>query len=373
MPSKPLLEVLIPTYRRPESVILGVQSILDSNDDRVAVRCHSNQHEPSLDEFFSGTDNTIYGNFETNRGPHQNSYKLLADTNAEFCMLLSDEDRICSAQLYKLLDYLQQLSKDCNVVGCSVFSEEIEDYIFRLPTLHLASLSLAGFTLLANSNYMSGYIFRVSALQNLNLGFFKGADHGPNENGLSHNVYSHIDIAQQLLKGTTYGLFMDKLVIQGEEVQHGGHAFCHRDSQEPVLDGNRDLNPAVYGPFARACQYFYRERLLGELCPFFPPYSFFLAQAKLFTFFLGMLIASEKSVRLQKDTSVRSEAARGVLAAKAGGYFSGSHYCNLFTAAIDNPSVMLASYNMMEPMCNLEALANVSAEIVMSEWVHTSS
>ena len=146
MPSKPLLEVLIPTYRRPEAVVLGVQSILNSNDDRVAVRCHSNQHEPSLSDFFSEAKNTTYGSFESNRGPHQNSYKLLAETDAEFCMLLTDEDSICSAQLPTLLDYLQQLPKDCNVVCCSIFDDASQEWHFRLDELHLAKLSLAGYT-----------------------------------------------------------------------------------------------------------------------------------------------------------------------------------------------------------------------------------
>ena len=69
---------------------------------------------------------------------------------------------------------------------------------------------------------------------------------------------------------------------------------------------------------------------------------------------------------------MHSEAARGVLAARAGGYFSGSHSCHLFTSAIENQDVALAAFTMMEKLAGDESLASVSSEIAYSECVHAA-
>ena len=53
-----------------------------------------------------------YDSFETNRGFQENLHKLLAETNAKFCMILSDEDRIDVNEYKRILSFLENLSSN---------------------------------------------------------------------------------------------------------------------------------------------------------------------------------------------------------------------------------------------------------------------
>ena len=89
---KPLLEILVPTFNRNESAEAAIESVIDCNDQRLTVRCNSNGYEPNLEKFRNFDSRVKYDCFESNRGPQANSIKLFNETNAKFCMLLSDED-----------------------------------------------------------------------------------------------------------------------------------------------------------------------------------------------------------------------------------------------------------------------------------------
>ena len=48
---KEVLEILIPTYNRPDSAKAAIESVLACDDDRLTVRCNSNGFEPSLEKY----------------------------------------------------------------------------------------------------------------------------------------------------------------------------------------------------------------------------------------------------------------------------------------------------------------------------------
>lgn len=89
-----VLEVLIPTYGRPESATVAIESVLVCNDERISVRCNSNGYEPLLEKYRDYDQRLIYDCFPQNRGFQENLLHLYKNTNAKFSMLLSDEDRL---------------------------------------------------------------------------------------------------------------------------------------------------------------------------------------------------------------------------------------------------------------------------------------
>lgn len=372
MTKKVLLEILIPTFDRPSSAITAMQSVVIANDPRVGVRCQSNKPEPKLEKFTETCDAVVYDQFSTNLGPHKSSYKLLDDTDATFCMLLSDEDRISPERLEDFLDYLENIPDTCNAVSCAVFSEEENRFVYDFhESVNRAQVTLAGFTILSSSTYMSGYVFRVSALRAIDLKALKSFDAGNNPNGISHNVYSHIDITQQLLKKATCGMYGDLLVLQGKTVSHGGHAFSHREQGNDIVDDNLDLNPAVYGPFPRACQFFYREFMLTQLRNDIPPYSYLIARSRLYHFFMMRLIQTPRVVRLDDDHGVFNEAMRGIVEATSGGYFSGSSFCMLFADGLMGglSDKIIASMATMDRISGSDAISKVPEKVIKLEWL----
>ena len=107
---KPVLEILIPTFKRSHSAQEAIESVLACNDMRLTVRCNSNGFEPVLEKYRNLDDRVNYDSFESNRGFQENLHKLLADTDAKFCMILSDEDRIDVNEYQKILSFLENLS-----------------------------------------------------------------------------------------------------------------------------------------------------------------------------------------------------------------------------------------------------------------------
>ena len=169
MPNQILLEVLIPTFNRPQSAQAAIQTILDAHDPRIAVRCHSNQPEHDLEAFCLQHDCVAYGSFPKNRGPGVNSIGLYMGAKAKFCMLLSDEDRLHSQGIPQFLDYLEALPENCNVITCSVADSNTGKAYYNIPALNRRLTTLAGYTNLSSSTYMSGYTFRTELVQKQDL------------------------------------------------------------------------------------------------------------------------------------------------------------------------------------------------------------
>ena len=60
-----MLDILIPTYKRPDTVINTITKILSTNDNRIKIYCNSNGIEEKLEHFKYHEDSRlIYSNFE---------------------------------------------------------------------------------------------------------------------------------------------------------------------------------------------------------------------------------------------------------------------------------------------------------------------
>lgn len=329
-----LLEVLIPTFNRPEAAIRAIKSVLSVDDPRIRVRCNSNGREPTLEHFCSQHPNVYFDNFDVNLGPQANGHKLLAEATGKFVMLLSDEDSLDTAGSTQLLDFLEESRADCHVVSCAVYDTENDRYYYNIGEgLHGKYVNLSGFTILSSTTYMSGYIWKTSLLGELDLELLLGANEQGSD-GPAFNVYSHIDISQLLLTAGTCRLYMEKCVCKGAQISVGGHGFAHRTVMPEVDQNNLDLNPNVYGPYARVRQFFYRELVLTQLRDHFPALAYIVAEANLYTFFFERLISTPQVVIFEEEMTIQSEAARAIADAQAAGHVSGSTLSKLFSDSI---------------------------------------
>lgn len=326
-----LLEVLIPTFNRPEAAIRAIKSVLSIDDPRIRVRCNSNGIEPTLEHFCSQHPNVYFDNFDVNLGPQANVHKLVSEATGKFVMLLSDEDSLDTTGSKQLLDFLEESRADCRVVSCSVYDTEDACYYYNIGEgLHGKYVNLPGFTILSSSTYMSGYIWRTSLLGGLDLGLLLGTNEQGSD-GPVFNVYAHIDISQLLLTAGTCRLYMEKCVCKGAQISVGGHAFAHRRVMPEVDQNNLNLNPNVYGPYARVRQFFYRELVLTQLRDHFPALAYIVAEANLYTFFFERLISTPQVVIFEEEMTIQSEAARAIADAQAAGHVSGSTLSKLFS------------------------------------------
>jgi glycosyltransferase involved in cell wall biosynthesis len=329
-----LLEVLIPTFDRPEAAIRAIKSVLDVDDPRIKVRCNSNGREPTLEHFCSQYPNVHYDSFTINLGPEANVHKLLSEATGEFVMLLADEDSLDNTAGKQLLDFLAESRADCQVVSCAVYDTENERFYYNLgEALTGKYVNLPGFTILSSSTYMSGYIWKTSSLSGLDLRLLTGANLKDSD-APKFIAYSHIDISQLLLKNGTCGFYMEKCINKGAQISSGGLAFAHRTATPEAEQNNLDLNPSVYGPYARARQFFYRESILTKLKDHFPALSYIVAEAMLYTFFFERLLYSSQVVVFEEEMTIESEAVKAIADAQIAGHVSGSTLSNLFSESI---------------------------------------
>ena len=191
MYKKPLLEILIPTYNRSHSAQEAIENILACNDERLTVRCNSNGFEPALEKYRNLDPRVNYDSFESNRGFQENLYKLLAETNAKFCMILSDEDMIDVNEYKKILSFLENLSSSISVVISSISYKEKSGFYWR-PNQRFSEIDIHDCVALnPMPTYVSGYIFCVDALRDIDLKSFFNSSIG--------NVYHFTDVSLYLL------------------------------------------------------------------------------------------------------------------------------------------------------------------------------
>lgn len=352
-----LLEVLIATYARPEFAIRAIKSVVAINDPRISVRCSSNRPEPALEEFCAEHPNVHFDSFEINLGPSKNVHKLVSESRGKFVMLLSDEDSLRPDLGPSFLQFLSELPNDCNVVSCAVYDKATENFYYHLGSeAHGLQVNLAGFTILSSTTYLSGYVWRRAPLQELDLAFLNGISKsqidGPNF-GLSHNVYAHIDTSQLLLITSTCTFYMEDFVQKGVAARTGGHAFSHREAETSNHEANLDLNPDVYGPYARVRQFFYRELILTNIREYFPALAYFVAEAQLYSFFFERLIHSLTTVHLDPGITLQSESERAITDAAAADHCSGSTLSKLFSESVlRTPDEAECSYNRMKALAD---------------------
>ncbi len=282
--NKPLLEVLIGTYNRPERVLNAINSCLEINDPRLIVSCSSNGKEDKLMHLISYNERLQFSYFETNQGPNKNWGKLLKSCTANFCLLLSDEDSLNKEFVISLLDWLQENSK-ISVANCSILNED-DNSIYYQPNKYFQFLNIKSTFLVfpEQTSYLSGYIFNNDYLRKIDLDSYLIPSSG--------NVYGHINIAHKLISFGNHGLFSHPVIIKGRDDKFGGHAYEH------IIDSNNQfqakLNPSVYGSYARALQFYYMHQILRKSLPD-------LNRMYLFFYDLDLLIGSYFGVLAGND------------------------------------------------------------------------
>ena len=248
--SHKILEVLIPTYRRPHAAIGAIDSVLASDNPNVSAFCHSNGTEPELEIAAALRPQLRYAYFPENRGAVANFRKMLEDSDATYVLFLSDEDRIDPNLLDKFIDYLSQNKH--GFVMCSVVESTGASY-FSVAALDAETLSFKDLITLftASPTYLSGYCFRRDLLNDdaLNLAFDANAA----------NVYPHLILRNVISKNTSVGVFGPGIIIKGAEASTGGdshgHVKSNINSKQRVEQ--QKLNPSIYGEKARIQQFHY--------------------------------------------------------------------------------------------------------------------
>ena len=329
---KPVLEILIPTFNRTESAQEAINSVLACNDDRLTVRCNSNGYDPVLEKYRNLNHRVKYDSFESNRGPHANFTKLLLETNANFCMLLSDEDRVNYKDYKNILDYLDNLDETTNLIACSVFDQK-KDLFHWKPSSRISESNIHSYVALSPlSTYMTGLIYRVESLNQINITDLMNPTIG--------NAYGHLDINLHVLLDGKLGYYCDRFVEKGSDIKFGGDGYSHKslNSSMSISDPqNLDLNPSIYGPRARARQFYYRENLLNELKDSIGFISMCIGKLNYIDFFYKGIMSSDELVILPKNTILKKEALAAYHDSKANKENSGSIASLFFTLLLRFP------------------------------------
>lgn len=211
---EPLLEICYPTFNRIEACILNVREALKCEDSRFKIHISSNCPAPELVNAFSGNGKIKVHEFETNQGFALNVKYLLVTSYARYKLLMSDEDAIDSANLIRLLDFLD--------------SPAASDSIYYLPSKDNYSLGslvqLKGrdlnfnqvmLTHPMNPTYLSGYIFPSTKYQNLQIDtFFEG---------WPTNAYPFIKLRNFILqRGSQFMILPNISLNRGVAIEYGG-------------------------------------------------------------------------------------------------------------------------------------------------------
>ena len=175
-------------------------------------------------------------------------------------MLLSDEDRVNYKNYKNILDYLDNLDETTNVIACSIFDQK-KDLFHWKPSLRISESNIHSYVALSPlSTYMTGLIYRVESLNHINITDLMNPTIG--------NAYGHLDMNLHILLDGKIGYYSDRFVEKGTDIKFGGDGYSHKtlNSSMSISDPqNLDLNPSIYGPKARARQFYYRENLLNKL------------------------------------------------------------------------------------------------------------
>lgn len=253
-----LLEVLIPTFARPRLALRAVRSVVDAGGDKVLVHCSSNRPEPGLRAELESMPNVKYSEFPLNQGVKKNLQFLLESCNAEFCMFLSDEDRVRADALKSFLGELSSCSAQVHVGLVSVRGLATGATSFR-PRAYLSGrlLDLKSFIALGPlSTYISGVTFSQSAIRDNMFSF----PHIFREK--SGNAYSHLRLMENCLKGGAFLLVSGQCVVEsGPSAGFGGEL---EDGKEAGMLGELG-NMAIYGQEGRMAQFLFEIEHLTSL------------------------------------------------------------------------------------------------------------
>jgi len=226
-------------------------------------------------------------------------------------MLLSDEDRIEGSEISKFLDFLDKCPDSIKVISCSVYNLQQENYYFY-PDIRISHIDHnlnSSIALNLIPTYMSGLVFSVPDIIKLNLkSLFTPT---------IRNAYGQIDISRQLLINGYLRFYVSRLVLKGVDIHEGGDGYSHRNNNNIRTDLNMDLNPLVYGPKARARQFYYSDKMMVNYRKHTNCISYFMAKMNTFSFFYTMVLLSDNITVLQNNVSIKNEVKLALKEAKS--------------------------------------------------------
>ena len=244
MKNEILLSILIPTYKRPNSLIKTVVSCITENTN-VEILVNSNCPQKELKFLENFHFSLKYSSFDYNKGFSNNILYLLQKASGKFSLFLSDEDYLDKNMLNDFLKWLE-INKDISVGFCDILNQNGSSY-FKSRNSNLTFNYIKYVTPYVHT-YISGYIINNSLLEQSNYQkiFFNHQS----------NAYPHVILKYHLLKLGRGGYYRDYLVIKGEEVKFGGEAYLYDKSF---------LNHKVYGSYARSLQFLYLKEQFSRL------------------------------------------------------------------------------------------------------------
>jgi hypothetical protein len=330
--ARPVLQILVPTFNRSAAAQEAIENVLACSDERLTVWCNSNCYDLALEKYRNLSSRVKYDFFEIDRGLKGNLYKLLSESSAKFCMILSDEDRINTDEYNKILDYLENISSNIKVVSCSIYNSR-ESGPKYMPNQSLSEIDIHDFVALSPTpNYISGYIYCVDSLKTIDL---KSAF-----NPSIGNVYHFIDASLFMLLHGEMKFYHNRFVESGPEIKFGGEGYDHRSKDSNVethKTQNEDLNPNIYGPKVRARQFFYRENLLHKLKDNIGHIPLFIGKLNYVVFFYKNIMNSENIVIFTENMILKDEALAGYYDAKKNKEYSGSLTACFFKMLLHYP------------------------------------
>lgn len=295
-----ILEVVIPTYNRPDRAIEAIGSCLRIPSDQLRVSCHSNGADARLKAYADSCDDPRFrfGFFEQNRGVCANLRKLIDQAIGRFVMILSDEDRLAPSGVIELMRNLESRA----AAGIGVALPVIEDaatgqYFFRSPLLPgLIEPSLALSLHAWDASYISGTVFGTDALRELDLDYLLRKS--------AANAYPHLSIKLFLLARSNMLIPASTVVLKGRDAGVGGDAWSHvtapGKSQATGTHTRAEAaavrtNPAIYGIYPRSMQFFALAHDLAVNRTRFSGSAVFWARAALLVTFARHIFINESS------------------------------------------------------------------------------
>jgi hypothetical protein len=302
MPKK-VLDILIPTYGRTESVIKAIDSCLKCDDNRFSVLCNSNEPNEEVEKYSIKKDKLYFSHFDYNKGVRRNLSFLIKKSTAKFCLFLSDEDQLLSPKsLIIFLDFLESADPNTSVIYCSIYDLQKNQFFFKPSKfLDFIDIDINIFSSLrVIPTYISGLTFRIDDIDKNKLQYFFNSSIG--------NAYSHIDLSRKILISKKLEFYRPKFIGKGKELNYGGEAY-ESFSKNEITNRGLGLNIDVYGEVARARQYFYINKEFIKLRKSMNSISYFKSQLGYLYTFIDATLLSKNNVDSKSDLKNNVKAA----------------------------------------------------------------
>jgi len=259
-----LLQLIIGTYKRPKTAISSFKKLIairDAFPNDISIACSSNGIEDDL-RIFCNSNDIIYHEFKTNQGGVQNGKYLVQNSNAKYCMALSDEDCISSSVelVGDFLCFLRSLPDNVGIISCSIGYEfDKTPYFQYLPEYQNFSYNLKDYFFLNMfiPSYISGLTINTSLVHEDNIIDLVWQDR-------LDNAYAHLSLPIIMLQTKKLAVYSKQIVLKGEDVKYGGDGYSHIKEKGLINNNNKDLNPLVYGPEARFKQFLYFDSIISS-------------------------------------------------------------------------------------------------------------